>query len=147
MFTKKTRKTISLICLILAFAVFSGGIATAQPDLQELESQEPELNTMKISDDLQDVLDGMEDDEIVPVYIWTKDINYEEVESEVKRTTGFDMDSFAAYCDFADELTFDIFEEGIKEQYSKTTENSDAKKAECAALSQNVDSYVTARRN
>ena len=105
MFTQKTRKLISFICLILTFCTLVSNTVTALPDFQESntdESVQSITSINKISDELQAVLDSMTDEETVWVYIWTTDIDYENVETEVKRKTGFNCDSFVADCDFED---------------------------------------------
>lgn len=61
-------------------AVKNGDVATAAPDT-------------KISKELRSVLDISEDEDMIPVYIWTDDIDYQTVERKTAQASGFSKDA------------------------------------------------------
>ena len=49
----------------------------------------------KISEELLSALESLDDDEQVPVYVWTEDIDYELVKIMVEENTGYTKESFS----------------------------------------------------
>lgn len=127
----------------------------------------------KITEELQAVLDKSQDDDMIPVYIWTNDIDYNMVESMTVQATGLSKDAIMKqssdlYEPLTASLAPDVMVEAVagksvaitsSEEYeaaAKITKADtlslmqnfySAHKAELAELSDTVDMYVDTRRS
>lgn len=130
------------------------------------------LNT-KISDELQAVLDESQDNDMIPVYIWTNDIDYNMVESRTVQATGLSKDAIMKqssdlYEPLTASLAPDVMVEAVAGRSSAIASSGDyetaakitkadtlslmqnfysAHKAELAELSDTVDMYVDTKRS
>jgi len=85
MFVQKGKRSISFLCCLALLLSLVPGLNLHQARAEALAKIEPEL---------QSHLDSIGDSDIVAVNIWTEDINYEEVEDEVKTEIGFNSEAF-----------------------------------------------------
>ncbi|MCL2082639.1 MAG: S8 family serine peptidase [Oscillospiraceae bacterium] len=85
MFVQKGKRSISFLCCLALLLSLVSGIPPATA----------ESTVSKITAELQEVLDDMGDGDTVPVYVWIGDIDYDEVEEEVKEEIGFGREDFA----------------------------------------------------
>lgn len=127
----------------------------------------------KISEDLQEVLDESNDDDMIPVYIWINDIDYDTVERKTVQAIGFSKDilmekSNKLYEPLTASLAPDVMEEAVAQTSAVTMSSKDYEtaakvtkadtlsliqdfylehKSELAELSDSVDMYVDTRRS
>lgn len=127
----------------------------------------------KITEDLQVILDKSKDDDMIPVYIWTNDIDYNTVERNTIQASGFSKDTLMEksnkiYEPLYEKLAFDGIAEVDTQRSSamtlfdscKKTANItktetlsmmqdfySAHKAELTELADDVDLYVNTRRS
>lgn len=127
----------------------------------------------KITQELQAVLDEARDDDLIPVYIWINDIDYNEVERKTAQASGFSRDSLMEksnrlYEPLTVSLASDVIEDAISQRSAVTMSSKDYEtaakiteadtlslmqdfylehKAELEELSDSVDRYISARRS
>jgi hypothetical protein len=128
------KKVLSLTIVILLLL----GVVTAPlPGL----SEEP---ASKITGELLAALDVLEDGDKVAVYIWTTDIDYDEVEAEVEEATGFSMDSFDIdEDDFMFAVDFMSGTNDLEEAFREYLDKTESSRAE---ISRNADRYIAKSR-
>jgi hypothetical protein len=112
------RTLLLALVLVISLGLIS---ATESSSIDDI----PTSSVSKITEELQEKLDQLENDDNVSIYIWTADIDYEAVEDEVESITGFREESFQT---------------DANEMYSERSEE------ERDELSQNVDSYIMTKR-
>lgn len=127
----------------------------------------------KITQELQAVLDEARDDDLIPVYIWINDIDYNEVERKTVQASGFSKDTLMEksnklYEPLMVSLASDVIEDAVSqgsavamsskdyETAAKITEADTLSlmqdfylehKVELEELSDSVDRYISARRS
>lgn len=84
---------LSLLTAIGLTATTLCGFSSKLSETEEIGTIVESTNTSKITDKLQAVLDDSNDDDLIPVYIWTSDIDYDEVENKTIQASGFSKEN------------------------------------------------------
>ncbi|WP_197068266.1 S8 family peptidase [Candidatus Soleaferrea massiliensis] len=99
----------------------------------------------KISEDLLQVMETAEEDEKIPVYVWTTDIDYDQVEREVEEETGLSRAALQEeYQPISDKIR-QLDDE--QEMDAMLVQNSKDTKAQRFKEQERMDRYITNRRD
>lgn len=86
-------RVFSLLVVVCLTATTFGNYCSASAEIESNNTISTKNYITKISKDLKMVLDRSEEDDMIPVYIWTKDIDYTIVERKTAQTTGLSENS------------------------------------------------------
>lgn len=163
---------LSLLTAIGLTATTLCGFSSKLSETEEIGTIVESTSTSKITDKLQAVMDDSNDDDLIPVYIWTSDIDYDEVENKTIQASGFSKENLIEKSDkmyqsltvsFAPDIveTASLQEKSdinlsdnykIAEKITETETLSimqdfySANESEIKKLSDNVDLYVNTSR-
>jgi len=144
---KKNKLTIwfKLVCLIVVLGLLLNGFGFTQVGLAQV-LDEP---IGKISEKLQQALEEIDGEEMIPIYIWLEDIDYDRVETLAKEMSGYNRASFEFSIGDVFELVEVVLNDGdiIKTEREDGAEvYVDITEEERAEMAENVDAYIEAER-
>ena len=81
---KLKRFTIFMVSLVMMIPLVTSTYANAEDN----------NTTAKISEELKLIMEESKDEQLIPIYVWLKDINHEDLYEEIKNETGYDVDLY-----------------------------------------------------
>lgn len=166
-------RALSLFVAACLTATTLGNYSTLSAAVESSGTIATDKFSTKITEELQAVLDKSEDDDMIPVYIWTNDIDYDTVERKTVQATGLSKDTIMKksanlYEPLTASFAPDVMEKVVVGKSAAITSSEDcetpakitkadslslmqdfysAHKAELVELSDTVDMYVDTRRS
>lgn len=131
---KKKNCILSLIAAACLTVTTLGSYSTPSAAIKSSGTVTAGRLDTKITQELQAVLDEAQDDDLIPVYIWINDIDYNEVERKTAQASGFSRDtlmekSSRLYEPLAVSLASDVIAETVSQRSAVAVSSKDYEKA------------------